>query len=183
MAIFFISDLHFGHTNILKARLQFKNTSDMDEYLINMWNETVNDDDEVYILGDFAYKNAKHISYYIYRLKGHKHLILGNHDEYWVKNTCDIKMWFETIDMLKTIEYKDIKLTLCHYPMLEWNESNKETSYMIHGHIHDNKNDIAYEIIRKHLPKLLNCGADINGYKPVTFEELVINNKRWYNNR
>lgn len=95
---------------------------------------------------------------------------------------CDIKMWFETISLLKTIEYKDIKLTLCHYPMLEWNESNKETSYMIHGHIHDNKTDIAYEIIRKNLPKLLNCGADINGYKPVTFEELVINNKRWYNN-
>lgn len=34
MAIFFISDLHFGRTNILRARSQFKSISDMDEYLI-----------------------------------------------------------------------------------------------------------------------------------------------------
>ena len=41
----------------------------------------VTDKDQVYILGDFAFKNEIPVSEYTKRLKGHLHLIRGNHDK------------------------------------------------------------------------------------------------------
>ena len=51
--IFYISDLHFGHDNIIKYdNRPFKNTKEMEEKIIENWNNTVDNDDTVYILGD-----------------------------------------------------------------------------------------------------------------------------------
>ena len=52
----------------------------MDEAMISLWNQRVNRDDNVYILGDFCYRNEKSAEWYLSQLKGHKHLVLGNHD-------------------------------------------------------------------------------------------------------
>ena len=52
----------------------------MDEAMISLWNQRVNHDDNVYILGDFCYRNEKSAEWYLSQLKGHKHLVLGNHD-------------------------------------------------------------------------------------------------------
>ena len=76
-------------------------------------------------------------------------------------------------------------ITLCHYPLLEWNGSrragNQKTSnsWLIHGHIHNSRDNI-FEYIRDNLPCALNCGVDINDFEPVTFEELLKNNNKWY---
>ena len=68
------SDLHFGHENIVPSRPQFKNVDEMDECLIRNWNRKVNDQDEVYILGDLSFRTRKGIHQYPSRLKGKKHL-------------------------------------------------------------------------------------------------------------
>ena len=53
---FFISDLHFGHNNILKYENRpFKNVEEMDKALIRNWNAVVGKNDEVYVLGDVRY--------------------------------------------------------------------------------------------------------------------------------
>ena len=71
------------------------------------------------------------------------------------------------------------------YPLLEWNGSrrakNQQTSisWLIHGHIHNSRDNV-FEYIKDNLPCALNCGVDINGFEPVTFEELLINNNKWY---
>ena len=53
MATFFISDLHFGHTNILAFdKRPWKTVEENDRELIRRWNEAVGMDDDVYILGD-----------------------------------------------------------------------------------------------------------------------------------
>ena len=53
----YISDLHLGHKNIISMlRTQFKDIDEMDAYLIKQWNEHVDKDDDVYILGDFSYR-------------------------------------------------------------------------------------------------------------------------------
>lgn len=47
------SDSHFGHENILRwGRSQFRNTDEMDEHIIQKWNEVVLPGDYVYHLGD-----------------------------------------------------------------------------------------------------------------------------------
>ena len=50
------------------------------------------------------------------------------------------------------------------------------SSYMIHGHIHANT-DMDFWPCIKVRDNVLNAGVDLNGYQPVTFEELVENNR------
>lgn len=180
MAILFTSDLHFGHKNILPTRPQFQSIEEHDETLINNWNAKVKGDDDVYILGDLSYRCSRHISYYLSRMKGKKHLIVGNHDDDWMRNVMQMSDYFESVDYLKTIKLDGIQITLCHYPMLEWPGSRyKEVSYLIHGHIHGLTNDI-YEYIKEHQPHALNAGVDVNDFKPITLEELKANCEMWY---
>lgn len=78
--IFFTSDLHFGHQNILKfCNRPWKTTEEMDEALIKRWNSVVGKDDIVFNLGDFAFAPDRRWKEVLSRLNGHHYLILGNH--------------------------------------------------------------------------------------------------------
>ena len=188
MSMFFTSDLHLGHQRILdECRPQFKTTDEMDEYLINKWNETVTDDDDVYILGDLSYRSKHSVESYLSQMSGKKHLIIGNHDYQWMKAITDLEQYFVQVENMCLINHGKSLLTLCHYPMLEWNRSRyandsaTSTSWLIHGHIHNSTTLEAYRFIRRHLPCALNAGVDINNYVPVTFEQLIDNNNHFYN--
>ena len=183
MEILFTSDLHLGHENILLSRGKFRDIEEHNMYLIDKWNAKVQRNDHVHILGDLSYRSPQHISYYLSQMKGKKHLIVGNHDNYWMKHVEDIGKYFETVDYLKTIKFDKKQVTLCHYPMLEWpgsryGEAGK--SYLIHGHIHGRVDSEVYGHIVKYQPHALNAGVDINNFEPVTFEELKINCESWY---
>lgn len=83
--IFFISDTHFGHKNIIKhCSRPYETVEEMDEGLIEKWNRKVGKIDTVYIIGDFVWNKSK-VPYYAERLKGKKILIAGNHDETWTR--------------------------------------------------------------------------------------------------
>lgn len=77
--VFFISDLHLGHANIIKYEDRpFKNVTEMDVELRRRWNETIGEDDLVIFVGDLCfYNNPKDI---LRDLHGRKVLIKGNHD-------------------------------------------------------------------------------------------------------
>ncbi len=49
---------------------------------------------------------------------------------------------------------------------------------MIHGHIHANTDADFWPLLHVR-DNVLNAGVDINGYQPVTFDELVENNRRF----
>ena len=53
---------------------------------------------------------------------------------------------------------------------------HKLRSYMIHGHIHNNTQTEFYPLIAAQ-KNILNAGVDINGFQPVTFDELIENNR------
>ena len=77
---FYISDLHFGHKNILSFdNRPFFTLSEMEQVLISNWNSRVEKNDEVYILGDMFWRNEE-ATRILSELKGRKYLILGNHD-------------------------------------------------------------------------------------------------------
>ena len=82
MKRYLIADTHFGHKNIISYENRpFKNVQEMDETLIRLWNEVVDYDDLVYVLGDFTLSRRKEvISNLVNRLNGRKILIMGNHD-------------------------------------------------------------------------------------------------------
>lgn len=78
--IFFTSDTHFGHTNILQfCNRPFHSVQEMNEALINNWNNVVRPEDTVYHLGDFAFGGSQLWNDVLSKLNGHIYLILGNH--------------------------------------------------------------------------------------------------------
>ena len=169
--IYYISDLHFGHGNIIKlCKRPFKNLEKMNETLIKNWNSKVTNNDKVYIIGDLFFRNQENPEEILSKLKGKKYLIVGNHDKSWLKKV-DTSKYFESIDNLLVFSNGKNKVTLCHYPMMSF-----EGDYLIYGHIHNNKNAEYWNLL-KNMDNALNASAEINNYEPVTFNELVENNK------
>lgn len=82
MKRFLIADLHFGHENIIKYESRpFNNADEMNERLIELWNSVVEENDLVYVLGDFTLSRRMDIiRNLINLLNGRKILIMGNHD-------------------------------------------------------------------------------------------------------
>ena len=175
--IFFTSDLHFGHKNIINScKRPFETIEEMDETLIKNWNSRVKNGDIVYIIGDLFW-GKKPAKAYIPRLNGKKILIVGNHDS-WLKNAV-LSGDFECSGGLLEAKIQGKPITFCHYPMLEWRDSNefgtKNLGFLVFGHIHNNFYDEYSILFQK--PNALNAGVDVNGFMPVTFEELQKNNE------
>ena len=173
--VYFTSDQHLGHSNIIRlCGRPFDSLEEMDETLIKRWNDKVRNDDRVYILGDLFFR-ASDPEGVLKRLKGKKTLILGNHDSSWI-GKVEMSRYFESVHtMLETSEVEH-PLTLCHYPMLTFNHCMK--AYMIHGHIHGNTNADYWPYLKEH-ERILNASVEVNNYEPVTFAELVENNRRF----
>jgi calcineurin-like phosphoesterase family protein len=140
--IYFTSDLHLGHKNIIKlCDRPFASLEDMDETLVANWNQVVTNGDTIYIIGDLMFRTQTHPADVLKRLKGKKHLILGNHDRSWL-NKVDATDFFKSVESYTEISDGKRKLALCHYPMMSWGGTGKG-SYLIHGHIHNNR-DASY---------------------------------------
>ena len=175
--VYFTSDLHLGHRNILRlCDRPFASSEEMDEVLMDNWNRKVHRDDTVYIMGDLMFRNEKPAAWYLDRLKGKKHLFIGNHDGRWMK-TVDLDRYFESVSMMGTFSDGQHKIPGCHYPMMTWPSSGKN-GYMVFGHIHANK-DAGYWPMIAASPLMLNAGVDINGFAPVSFDEMETNNERF----
>src|ERR1700690_2381531 len=81
MTRWFTSDLHFGHNNIIRyCQRPFRDVHEMHNAMIQTWNETVKEGDEVYVVGDFSL-SARYCKEFLPRLNGTKILVVGNHDK------------------------------------------------------------------------------------------------------
>lgn len=171
---YYISDLHFGHESVIKFdNRPFANVDEMDMTIIDNWNKRITKNDQVYILGDFAFHNEKPFSWYLKQLNGQKHLIVGNHDRKLLKDS-EAMGYFVSVDHYLEITDEKQRIILSHYTIAEWNGFYRQ-SWHIYGHIH-NKIDTTYQYMRQ-FDKALNAAACINGYVPVTFNELIENNR------
>jgi len=84
--IYFTADQHFGHANIIRlCSRPFSDVQKMDEVLIDNWNRRVTNGDTIYIIGDLFFRKTVPTEEYLKRLKAKKHLILGNHDQTWIR--------------------------------------------------------------------------------------------------
>ena len=133
---FYISDLHFGHKNALSFDDRpFTTIEEHDNLIIKNWNEVVNIDDDVYILGDISWYNVTKTIEIIKTLNGHKHLIIGNHDDKFLKNK-DFRDCFVEICNYKEIRFdEEHGVVLCHYPIPCFN-NHYYGWYHLYGHVH-----------------------------------------------
>jgi calcineurin-like phosphoesterase family protein len=156
--VFMISDMHFGHSNIiLYENRPFKDIEEMDRVIIANWNKTVGKDDKVFILGDVSFYDKEKTTNIISSLKGEKILIMGNHDK-----ERDLAWWKDT-GINEVIEYPIIYndfYMLSHEPMY----INKNMPYgNIHGHTHHLKyNDNQF----------FNVSVECINYTPINFNDI-----------
>lgn len=152
--IFFISDLHFGHANIISfCNRPFTSVDEMNETLINNWNKVVGGNDTVWVLGDICMSD-KYL-HLIDECKGRKNLVLGNHD---LKDIEDYRVHFHKIRATTQMG----RYLLTHYPVHQ-REFEFLTKYNLHGHIHNKLIDD---------PRYFNCSVEQIDYTPIPFESI-----------
>lgn len=168
--IFFTADLHFYHDKIIRhTQRPFHNVEEMNKALIKKWNDKISSNDEVYILGDFTMKGADLASAILYSLKGKKHLVRGNHDNFIDDPQFDRSLFASIQDYLEIV-YCNTNFILFHYPIVEWNGSGKG-AIALHGHQHNHK---GYNV--KNLQNGVfryDVGVDANGMEPISAEEII----------
>jgi len=162
--IYFISDTHFFHKLAAQKR-GFSSLDNMNEYIIECWNKTIQKKDDVFILGDFAFDRKGNVGPLLERLKGRKHLILGNHDHF-IRSGCNVSIYESLVEVChyKELKYNKVKFILFHYPISEWN-FKRFGSIHLHGHLH---RDISTDKNR------LNVSADLLDYKPISIQEVMV---------
>ena len=169
---FYTSDLHFSHRNIIEyEKRPFPTTEEMDEYLIYKWNDKVGRKDEVFILGDFAFCNGRIANYLLDRLKGKKHLIIGNHDKYFLKDRDFDPSKFESISKYDTTHDNKRKICMFHYPIAVWDGQNYGSLHF-YGHVHSN-GETHHPLLLDLGENAFNVGCDVHNYEPVTLDELL----------
>ena len=111
--IYFTSDNHFGHDNIVKwTARKWKTVEEMDEGLIKRWNGTVKESDTVIVVGDFAFSNSTRRTEILSRLNGTKILVRGNHDKVGVN-----PLGFDLVVDELTMNIAKQPVTIKHYPL------------------------------------------------------------------
>ena len=172
---FYISDLHLGHKNVIRFdNRPFADVQEMDRVILQLWNTRVQRDDHVYIVGDFTYKGTVKPEEYLRKMRGHKHLIIGNHDRDLLHNDAAMSYFDSADHILFLLDEEYRQIVLCHYPMAEWAGSRRD-SWLIYGHIHSHR-DETYAFMKTR-ERALNAAACINHYMPVSFAELLRNNR------
>ena len=194
MTTYYTSDLHFGHLNIIRfCDRPFPGVSAMNSRLVQLWNETVTDDDTVWVLGDVALGALDESLAYIGRLAGHKILVPGNHDRCWEGDRALRKGdpearerrraaarerylsagFAEIRDRPERMVLGDQEVDLSHFPyegdshgadrFVEYRPVDRG-GWVVHGHVHDTWRQRGRQI---------NVGVDVWGGRPVPAEAIA----------
>jgi len=154
--VFFISDLHLGHKNILNFAQGHRGGETVDEHdrwLVEQWNSVVlNKKDVVYVLGDIAFDKEK--LKLIGQMNGNKVLLMGNHDHYTLE---EYQKYFYKIIWFQ--KYKGFWLSHC--PI---HPDELRGRYNIHGHVHQKSiQDRRY----------INVCVEVLGGTPIEFSKIA----------
>lgn len=157
MKNFYISDFHFGHSNIIKFdNRPFSTVEEMDNTLINNWNSVVEKDDTVYILGDFCWQSEDRWIEILKQLKGNKILIRGNHDPWHLSQ--QLRNMFKDVKDYKEVKDSGRRVLLSHYPMPFYRGAYNPDIIHLFGHIHTTLENDFLEHLREYIDKNDNRG-------------------------
>lgn len=172
--IYFISDTHFCHSNIIHlSRRPFMDVNEMNRTLIRNWNSYVSARDEIYILGDFMHKgSAEEANAILKKLNGIKYLVRGNHDKF-VDDEAFERSAFAWIKDYHVLHYNKRKFVLFHYPILEWDGYFGDAVHL-YGHVHNSVKEPSQAARLAVLGnRAYNVGVDVNDYFPVSIDSIL----------
>ena len=166
-AVFLVSDTHFGHAGVCRfmrndgvTKLRpWDNAEEMDEFMVQAWNERVRPNDKVYHLGDCVINRRAMKT--LARLNGDKVLIRGNHD---IFRDEEYRQYFRELRAYHVMN----GMILSHIPIHE--ESLGRFGVNIHGHLHSNRvmKDGAVDV-RYHSV----CVEQNPDFAPILFEDVI----------
>jgi calcineurin-like phosphoesterase family protein len=177
----------------------FADVTEMNEYMIDKWNNKVTNADTVVILGDLSLGKVEETNELIHRLKGKLCLITGNHDKYVTSPDFDSGR-FEWIDNYREVTDSQKKVICCHYPIPFYDGQYRKRhngdpkTYMLYGHVHETRDeDLMKQIIdlirqtpyypigsenESTIPcNMINCFCKRSEYTPLTLVEWIKLNK------
>lgn len=176
--IWFTSDQHFGHDNVIKhCDRPFDSIEEMNESLIDNFNSVVKMGDTVWHIGDFAFpirvkgkeNQTKYVESIWRRLNGNHEFIEGNHDQ-WVKlfekfniQIPNLTMHGRAHSLKLKIDGEKHLIELNHYAHAIWNKSHYG-SWHLHGHSHGSYNPP--------YGKIMDVGVDPQNYFPIHLDEV-----------
>lgn len=165
--IYFTADLHFWHDHIIHhCDRPFWSEVEMNDSLIENWNDTVRPDDEIYILGDITMEGPEKAFSMLSQLRGKKYLVRGNHDRFVDNSDWEHYSWvFQWVKDYHELVLDNQKFILFHYPLVEWNDFYKG-AIQLHGHQH-NKPEYNHQQLQAGI-KRYDVGVDANGFSPVS---------------
>lgn len=196
MKVWFTSDLHFGHENVIKyCNRPYSCSDSMDKSLVSGWNSRVSPGDTVYCVGDFSL-STKPVELITPSLNGKKVLVLGNHDfphpahqkskKPEARTVWEEKYrqwgWSEVL-LSSDIDLVGRKARLCHLPYkgaypsdsyktsiprYEDHRPEDDGTLLICGHVHEKWK---HRFTDKGT-LMVNVGVDVWGMLPVLQEEL-----------
>lgn len=157
--IYFIADTHFSEENIiLYENRPFKNAKEMDSTLLERWNQVVNQEDTIYVLGDFGAQGKE--SFIINQLKGRKFLVKGNHD-------IQSNAYYRDAGFEEVYDYPIIIRNfwiLSHEPLYV----NTNMPYAnLFGHVHNSP------IIKTYSSQHYCVSVERINYMPISFNEII----------
>ena len=158
---FFASDPHFQdkRLNLYGRDLMFKNSNEVDDYIVKKWNEVVSDNDLVILTGDISMTRDGLDTLNL--LNGEKWLVKGNYDvsveeggtaKYEINDKILGKYFTKVVDELE-MEIGGEKVYINHYPV-----NAKSDMFNICGHIHG---------IWKVQRNIINVGLDAWHFTPI----------------
>jgi len=173
--IWYTSDTHFSHESIIKySGRPFADAAEMDEVMIDRWNEVVRPQDHIWHLGDLTmHRQIGAIQHRVLnRLNGHKRLILGNHD---LDKTANYLKWFEKV---KACHVHD-RMLFTHIPIHP--RSVGRFKAIVHGHIHLQCYDPVLRLVEKEGKEpvveavpYINVCVEQTVYRPISLEEIKL---------
>lgn len=169
MTIFFTSDTHFLHNNIIPLENRpFDGLGDMEDTIVQNWNNVVTNDDTIFHIGDFVLGNFAKWKGILPKLNGQKTLVQGNHDSSKVvKRLLNEGYLHELHEVGVKLKIEGFILWLSHYPM---EIGHRPKMYNLHGHIHSKPSSYLNQV---------NVGVDSSLLRdrpfgqPVSLEELL----------
>lgn len=163
--IYFTSDLHLGHSNMIRKKNRpFQDVEEMNRLLIRNINSLCTRHDTLVIMGDLAYhQSVQKTEEQIAAINPKLVLIRGNHDGDYNSGM------FEFVGDYKKIRLYNRDVVLSHYPFLEWDGYHRESVHL-HGHQHNFQD--YNERMRESGIRRYDVGVDANDYRPVSAKEI-----------
>ena len=159
--IYFTSDTHFGHSNVIKyCNRPYADVAEMNQVLTDRWNARVKPGDTVYHLGDFAMGPVAELDGHCDKLAGNIILVKGNHDR---RKGRMLAAGFQEVVNELYLELDGERLFLHHQPMLGDAWKDKADTHLC-GHVHTEWASLG---------TIINVGVDMNNFEPKTLEELL----------